>query len=175
MAAAILSDTMGLTASYTSARTVHIIGELVENGVSLSALENARRDTIRKSPELVRYKGVLLQRIEYYLDNRLALLTIPWVEIEKYSPLYNPSMLALDDMRLTNDTKIAVVLKQYPDGRITGKIRSNFGNPIAGKLAKDFGGGGHDYASGFKLIGKNIDTLKQEIITFCRELLDETL
>lgn len=175
MAAAILSDTMGLTADYTSARTVHIIGELVEAGVSLSALENARRDTIRKSPELVRYKGQLLQRIEYYLDNRLALLSIPWEEIEKYSPLYNPSMLALDDMRLTTDTKIAVVLKQYPDGRITGKLRSNYGNPIAGKLAEKFGGGGHDYASGFKVSGKDIAEIKQDIMTYCRELLDETI
>ena len=79
MAAAILSDTLGLTADNTSARTVHIIGELVDSGVSLSALENARRDTIRKSPELVHYKGRLLERIEYYLDNRLALLTIPYL------------------------------------------------------------------------------------------------
>ncbi len=175
LAAAILSDTLGLTADITSARTVHIIGELVERGVSLSALENARRDTIRKSPEIVHYKGQLLQRIEYYLDNRLALLTIPWNEIEKYSPQYNPSMLALDDMRLTTNTIFAVVLKHYLDGKITGKIRTNFGCPLAARLAETFNGGGHEYASGFKLNGRDVNKLKQEITDRVRQLLNETI
>lgn len=176
IASAILSDTLGLTASYTSARTVHIIGELVEAGVSLSALENIRRDTIRKSPDIVHYKGQLLQRIEYFNNDQLALLTIPWEEIEKYSPVYNPSILALDDMRLTIDTKIAIVLKQYPDGKITGKVRSNYGYPIANKLAELFGGGGHSYASGFKLTPKQpLEQFKQELTQRTKELLDEII
>lgn len=176
LTAGILSDSLGLTANNTTARTVHIIGDLVDGGVSLSALENARRDTIRKSPEIVHYKGQLLQRVEYYEQNKLALLSVPWDEIEKYSPLYNPSVLALDDMRLTTGTVIAIVIKIYKDGKLTGKIRSNYGYPIAAKLAEKFGGGGHDYASGFK-ITTNIDIaqLKQEIIQYVRELLDDTL
>ena len=176
LTAAILSDSLGLTTENTTARTVHIIGNLVEGGVSLSALENSRRDMMRKSPELVYYKGELLKRIEYYLDDRLAILTIPWEEIEKYSPLYNPSMLALDDMRLTTNTRAAVVLKIYPDGRITGKIRSNYGSPIAKTLAEHLGGGGHDYASGFKLQdSRGLDEVKKEIIAKTKELIDAAL
>ena len=174
LAAAILSDSLGLTADSTTARTVHIIGELVEAGVSLSGLENARRDTIRKSSELVHYKGRLLERIEYFDDDRVALLVIPWPEIEQYSPIYNPSVLALDDMRLTTNTVIAVALKLYPDGRVTAKIRSNYGHPIAAKLAESFGGGGHDYASGFKLNNydqSQIDKLKQDIVKCTKDLL----
>ena len=172
LAAAILADTLGLTADNTKARTVFIIAELVQQGVSLSALENARRDYMRKSPDLVHYKGQLLQRIEYFDNDRIALLTIPWPEIERYSPLYNPSMLALDDMRLTTNTVVAVALKTYPDGKVTAKIRSNYGYPVAGKLAEAFGGGGHDYASGFKLTDNpQLDKLKADIIGKTRELL----
>ena len=176
LAGAILSDTLGLTTVSTTARTVYVIAELVEAGVSLSALENARRDFQRKSPELVHYKGQLLQRIEYYNDNRIALLTIPWPEIEHYSPMYNPSVLALDDMRLTTDTVVAVVLKIYPDGKVTGKIRSNFGKPVAARLAEEFSGGGHEYASGFKLRNSpDLEALKTSIITKAVELLDATV
>ncbi len=176
MAAAILSDTLGLTSPSTSPKTMYVMAELVEGGVSLSALENARRDMMRKSPELVRYKGSLLQRIEYYDNDRIALLTIPWPEIEKYSPSYNPSMLAIDDMRLTTNTIVAVALKQYPEGKITGKIRTNYGYPIAAKLAEAFKGGGHEYASGFKLLGEvDIETLKKEIVNKSMELLDEVI
>lgn len=176
IAAAILSDTLGLTTSNVSAQTVYTIAELVEAGVSLSALENARRDFQRKSPELVHYKGELLQRIEYYENNRVAMLTIPWSEIETYSPQYNPPMLAIEDMRLTIGTEVAIALKLYNDGKVTGKIRSNYGRPIAAKLAEAFGGGGHDYASGFKLTNNpEIGKLKTDIIAKARELLDETV
>jgi phosphoesterase RecJ-like protein len=176
LAAAILADSLGLTADSTTAQTVHTIGELVEGGVSLSQLENARRDMIRKRPDLVHYKGQLLQRIEYYDQDRVALLTIPWAEIEQYSPIYNPSVLALDDMRLTTNTVIAVALKLYPDGKVTAKIRSNYGFPIAAKLAENFGGGGHDYASGFKIERYDQSQLKQlktDIVNKSRELIDE--
>lgn len=176
LVAAILSDTLGLSTDSVTAQTVFAVAEMVEAGVSLSALETARKETMHKSPELVHYKGQLLERIEYFLDDRLALLTIPWSEIERYSPLYNPSMLVIEDMRLTTKTAIAVVLKIYPEGKITGKIRSNFGWPVAGKLAEAFGGGGHDYASGFKIpSGANADELKQEIITKTLELIDATV
>lgn len=176
LTAGILSDTLGLTSSSTTARTVFILAELVSSGVSLSALENARRDFQRKSPELVHYKGQLLERIEYFNDNRLALLTIPWPEIERYSPQYNPSVLALEDMRLTTGTIVAVALKIYPDGKVTGKIRCNYGYPIAAKLAEAFGGGGHDYASGFKLQNNpNLEDLKNKLIVKSRELCDEVI
>jgi phosphoesterase RecJ-like protein len=174
LAAAILSDTLGLTTSSTRAETVFAIAELVREGVSLSQLENARRDMMRKTAELVHYKGELLQRIEYYDEDRIALLSIPWPEIEHYSPIYNPSMLALDDMRLTTNTVVAVALKLYPDNKITGKIRTNHGYPIAAKLAEVFGGGGHDYASGFKLIDvHDIEQLKNDIITHAKDLINE--
>jgi len=176
LAAAILSDSLGLTTNNVSARTVHIIGELVEGGVSLAELENARRDTMRKSPEIVHYKGSLLQRVEYYDDNKIAMLTIPWTEIEQYSPIYNPAILALDDMRLTTNTLIAVVLKIYPDGKVTGKIRTNFNTPIADKLAETFNGGGHQYASGFKILNASpIDQIKQQIINRSMELYNATV
>lgn len=174
LATAILSDSLGLTTSATTARSIHIIGELVEQGVSIPQLEEKRREMSRKSPELVRYKGELLQRIEYSSDNRVATVTIPWEEIQTYSPHYNPSVLVLDDMRLTTKTDIAIAFKLYSDGHMTAKIRSNYGKPIAGLLAEHFGGGGHAYASGFKIsLGdKPFNEIKSECIAYATHLLD---
>src|SRR3989344_3943170 len=146
----ILSDSLGLISEGTWARSIHIIAELVDNGVKLAELENARREMMRKSIELIRYKGKLLERIEYYADNRIATVTIPWAEIEKYSHAYNPSMLVIDDMRLTEGTDVAIAFKTYKDGKVTAKIRCNYDRNIAGDLAAHFGGGGHPYAAGFK-------------------------
>jgi bifunctional oligoribonuclease and PAP phosphatase NrnA len=170
---AIMSDSLGLTTEATSARSIHIVAELVAGGVSIAALEHQRRQLMRKTPELVRYKGKLLQRIEYAADNRIATITIPWEEIQAYSPLYNPSMLVIDDMRLTTGTEIAIAFKLYNDGHVTAKIRCNFGFAIAAALAEHFGGGGHVYASGFKIVnGRPFNEIKSECIKVATELLD---
>ncbi len=172
LAVSILSDSLGLISEGTSARSIHIIAELVDSGVKLAELENARREMMRKSPELVEYKGRLLQRVEYHDDNRIATITIPWEEIEKYSAAYNPSMLVIDDMRLTENTDIAIAFKVYRDGKVTAKIRCNYGKAVGGDLAKHFGGGGHPYASGFKIQdGTPFEQVKAETIKLASELL----
>lgn len=169
----ILSDSLGLTSEAVTARSIHIIGELVEAGVNLAKLEESRREMMRKSPELVRYKGELLKRIEYLENNRIAVITIPWEEIEKYSHAYNPTMLVIDDMRLTENTDVAIGFKLYSDGHITAKIRANLGKGIAHKIAEHFGGGGHPYASGFKVTdGRPFNEVKSECIKVTTELLD---
>jgi phosphoesterase RecJ-like protein len=174
IAIGILSDSLGLMSSSTSARSIHIIAELVEAGVDLSEIDNARRETLKRESELIHYKGRLLERVEFYADERIATVTIPWDEIEKFSPLYNPSMLVLDDMRLAKNTDIAIAFKVYRDGKVTAKIRANYGRAIADKLAEHFGGGGHPYAAGFKITdGRSYEDIKSETIEFTSQLLDK--
>lgn len=171
IAVSILSDSLGLMTDATTSHSIRVIAELVESGVKLPELDEARRQTMRKNVDLVRYKGKLLERIEYFNDTAIATITIPWDEIEKYSSQYNPSILVLDDMRLTEGTKIAIAFKTYKDNRVTAKIRANYGYPIAKELAEHFGAGGHPYASGFKVIGKSFNEIKAECIKVAAELL----
>lgn len=173
MASSILSDSLGLMTEATTAQSIRIIADLVEQGVSLPKLEEARRETMRKSKDLTRYKGKLLERIEYHHNDQIASVTIPWEEIEKYSSQYNPSILVLEDMRLTDNVKVAIAFKTYPNGRVTAKIRANFGYPIAKKLAEHFGAGGHPYASGFKVTSKPFNNVKTECLEVASRLLDE--
>lgn len=170
----IMADSLGLVTEATSARSIHIIAELVEGGVNLAELEYKRRNLMRKSPELVHYKGDLLQRVEYFNDNQVAVITIPWEEIVQYSFQYNPSMLVLDDMRMTTGTHVAIAFKTYQDNRITAKIRCNQGYPVADKLAEHFGGGGHPYASGFKIQdGRPFREIKSECVSLAFRLLNQ--
>lgn len=165
IAAGILSDSLGLTSEGTSARSIHIIGELVEQGVSIPELENARRALQKKSLRITKYKAALLDRIEITDDGQIASVAIPWEEIEAYSHEYNPSMLVIDDMRMVEGVQLAIAFKLYPDGRITGKLRANYGFGVAGEVAKQFGGGGHPYAAGFRVTdGKPYNEVKSECI-----------
>ena len=173
LATSILFDTLGLTSESVNAKTLLTMSKLLEKGVSLAKLEERRRLSNKKSLSLVKYKAKLLDRIELSGDGRVATIDIPFSEIEKYSHEYNPSMLVLDEMRMIDSVLVAIAFKSYPDGKITAKIRANLGIKIAGKLAESFGGGGHAYASGFKV--KNSKTLaetKIECINKAIELID---
>ena len=76
-------------------------------------------------------------------------------------------------MRLIDDVKIAIAFKTYPDGKLTAKIRCNYGSPIANQLAEQFGGGGHKYSAGFKVMDKQLADVQQEVISKVEELLNE--
>ncbi|MBC7582092.1 DHH family phosphoesterase [Aeromicrobium sp.] len=170
----IMSDSLGLTTSATSARTIHIVAELVERGVNIAEIDSRRREMNRKSAEILRYKGELIKRIAYSDDGRVATIDIPWDEIETYSQEYNPSILVMDEMRMVEGVDLAIAFKLYKDGRYTAKLRSNYGKPVAGPLAEHFGGGGHVYASGFKITsGRPFNEVKAEVIAVATQLLNE--
>lgn len=172
LATSIMSDSLGLTTDSTTASSFHVMGELVEHGVDMAKLDAARRELAKKEPELLAYKGELLKRVEFAANGKLASITIPWKEIEQYSPIYNPTMLAIDDMRMTVGVAVAIGYKVYNDGRITAKIRCNYGFGIADELAKTFGGGGHPYAAGFKILdGRGLDEIKSAVSAKVQELL----
>jgi len=162
MLIAIMSDSLGLTTQNVTASTFHTVGELVALGAHNSVIEERRREYMKKAPEILAYKGRLLERIEYSLDGQLATVHIPWDEIAEFSDQYNPSVLVLDEMRLVIGVKIAIAFKTYPDGKLTGKIRSNL--PIAEQVAGFFGGGGHKYAAGFRVF-ESYDKIMSELIS----------
>lgn len=167
---AIMSDSLGLTTQSVSPETYFIAGKLTELGASNAEIEKRRREFMKKSPEILSYKGDLIKRIEYFLDGKLALIRIPWEEIEKYSGQYNPSILVLDEMRLVEGVEIGVAIKTYPDGRLTGKLRSNL--PISAMVAGYFGGGGHEYAAGFRVF-EPADTIVPELLAATEKAIGE--
>ena len=146
MLGAQLDDSLGLSIQTVTANDYRIAAELTELGAHVGAIEERRREFMKKSPEILKYKGQLIERIEYLLDGKLALVHIPWEDIQAYSDQYNPSVLVLDEMRLVEGVEVAVAVKTYPDGKLTGKLRSNL--PVSEQIAGYFGGGGHPYAAG---------------------------
>ena len=169
----ILGDTQGLSNQLTSAETYRVMAELTEGGVDRSKLEELRRAATKMPVSILHYKGELLKRAELTHDDKIATVTIPQDEITRFSPLYNPGPLVQGDLLQTQAVQVAIVFKTYDDGKITGAIRCNAGAAIAAELASSLGGGGHPYASGFKITnGKPFSEIKMECLATARQLLD---
>lgn len=170
---AILSDTLGFTSSSVTARTFEIAAELTRLGADIAELEENRREYMKKSPRILDYKADLIKRVEYFLDGSLATVHIPWDDIREYSDEYNPNVLILEELRLVEGVKVAVAIKTYPDGKVTGKIRCASKCRIAEKIAGYFGGGGHPFAAGFRTYDTSYDEVVSDLIRITPELLRE--
>jgi bifunctional oligoribonuclease and PAP phosphatase NrnA len=161
MLAAQLADSLGLSIQTVTPKSYRLAAALTELGAHVGDIEQRRREYMKKSPEILKYKGILIERIEYLLDGKMALVHIPWKDIQAYSDQYNPSVLVLDEMRLVEGVEIAIAIKTYPDGKLTGKLRSNL--PLSEQIAGYFGGGGHPYAAGFRVY-ESYETTIQELV-----------
>lgn len=160
----ITSDTLGLTSSSVTDETFEIMADLTRLGAVISELEEKRRELSKKSPRILDYKADLIKRIDYSLDGTLATVHIPWDDIREYSDEYNPNVLILEEMRMVEGVKVAVAVKTYPDGKITGKIRCASNAPIAEQIAGYFGGGGHTFAAGFRAYDMSYDDVLRDLI-----------
>lgn len=167
----IMSDTLGFTSASMNSETLRIAAELVDLGVNISELEERRREFMKKSPRILDYKADLIKRIEYSLDGKLATVHIPWDDIREFSDEYNPNVLILEELRLVENVEVAVAIKTYPDGKVTGKIRTSL--PIADQIAGYFGGGGHQYAAGFRTYDTTYEETVRELINITNQLSSE--
>ena len=159
----ILSDTLGLTSASTTPETFRDVAALLEQGrLNIADLEENRRAFMKKSQRILNYKADLIKRTEYLLDGTVATVHIPWEEIEQYSYEYNPNVLILEELRMVEGVELAVAVKTYPDGKVTGKIRSSL--PLADQLAAFYGGGGHPYAAGFRTYDLSYQEIQHDLI-----------
>lgn len=180
IASSILSDTLGFNSEVMLGRPrpFEIMASLVASGLDMAELQDKRFEQLKISADTLRYKGELLQRVEFSPDGRIAMITIPYDEIREHSQEFNPTVI-LDETRMVHGVAVTIGFKQYVSRgrlvRVTGRIRCNRGYSIADALAKTFpDGGGHSYASGFKVEGDDIDfdQLKAKTIAEATRLLD---
>ena len=170
MLASILGDTLGLSTQSVTVHTLETVLGLMELGAHPSAIEQKRREYMKKPADILTYKGQLIDRIEYFCGGRLALIHIPWEDIAQYSDRYNPSVLVLDEMRLVEGVDVAIAIKTYPDQKLTGKIRSNL--PVADVIAGFFGGGGHSYSAGYKIY-ETYETAKSDLLKAVEKIVSD--
>lgn len=169
----LLSDTLGLTSASVTAETFETAADLTRLGAEISELEDKRREFMKKSQRILDYKADLIKRIEYSLDGALATVHIPWDDITEYSQEYNPNVLILEEMRLVEGVRVAVAIKTYPDGKVTGKIRCSTDAPVAETVAGYFGGGGHPFAAGFRTYDTSYEEVVRDLVKIVPELLGE--
>ncbi len=155
----ILADTRNLSIPSVTSDSFRVVADLMDFGANLAAIHDRYRLNNAIEPELISLKGRLLNRMELFAGGKIALVVVSPEELKQYADIHDPSDLVIYDMQRAKGVEVAVVIRHYGGMSNKIKISTRANMPVAAKACQEFGGGGHDRASGCQVI----DTPAQEV------------
>lgn len=153
----ILADTASFSNTNTSIEVVRAVADLVEIGVSLPELYAKKRALDSLTPELLHFKGKLLQRVEFVADGKVAINYATPEELKQFSEIHDPADLVNKEALFSKGVLVSAFLRDYGP-----KIKISMRAEIDGvnEVAKSMGGGGHSRAAGIRVDGQDLETVK---------------
>jgi phosphoesterase RecJ-like protein len=154
------TDTGCFRFSSTTAQTHIIAARLIEAGARMAELNTLLFNTVPK--ERMTAERMALDNLEYYLDDRCALIYLTREEIAE-SGVKSADLEDLTSLPMTIEgVKVGLTLRQQPSGSYRISIRT-VQDVDACAIARRLGGGGHNRAAGCELEG-NLENTKNAIL-----------
>lgn len=156
------TDTGNFSNAATSAVALFVGGELLRLGGNLNRINDA---TVKnKSVDALRLWGKVLSRLKK--DERLNLTHtyLTQEDLRQHQVSDSESEGIANFLNNLENTRIALILKETPDGKIKGSFRTTRPDVDVSALAKQLGGGGHKKAAGFSAAG-TIEEVLRKILT----------
>lgn len=158
----ILTDTGRFQYANTSLKTFEVARELVSYGLDTSQIFQEIYENY--SFACLKLLGLVLKRAR--LDGDLIFSYIKQSDLNKYEVQLPETENYIDFLRLTRDSRLAILFKELPDGKWKVSLRSKKG-VYSHLIASRFGGGGHPGAAGFATSfsrGKVLALIKEELV-----------
>lgn len=149
--AGIITDTDFYTNGATSLSSLQITSKLISLGGNYGLI----KDIIFKNKTLnvLKLWGAVLSRIKKHKTLDLVYTYITQKDFDEYNVSESESDGISNFLNNLNDGEICLLLKEMPDNKIKGSFRTTSNNIDVSKIAKQFGGGGHQKAAGFTIDG----------------------
>lgn len=154
----------------TTARTHIIAAALMEAGANISDLNMLLFGT--KSRGRLAIERIALANLEYYFDDRCALIYMTREQIESTGVEASDLESITSLPRQIEGVQVGVTLRQQPSGSYKISVRTVPGVDACA-ICRRLGGGGHDQAAGCELVG-GLDNAKAAVLAevereICRE------
>lgn len=154
---AIGTDTGWFRYRNTSPEVLRDVADLLACGVDASAVY--REVYQHNSTALLRLIGRVVSEVRSEFDGRLLWATIPYSWIRELGVGSFETDELLDLLRTGNGAEIVALIRETETGAVRINLRSS-GPVDVGRIAKDFGGGGHSYAAGATLTDLSVTTTR---------------
>jgi len=158
---AILTDTGSFCYESTTSRTLRIAADLVDAGVSPDEVSGYIYNNY--TLERIQLMEKVLSTLSLYEDDTLAVIRVNRQMIDESGALPEDVEGFIDFPRSINSVKVAVFIKESLKGIVSVSLRAK-GEVDVSEIAKNFGGGGHRNAAGFRFHDKSV-TQVQQIVT----------
>jgi phosphoesterase RecJ-like protein len=141
----IVTDTGRFRYPNTTPRIFRLAAELEEAGADTSRVsEHIFGDITREAMELTR---LAMATIQTHREGSIASMTLNQSDFRSSGATDDDTENLINLVRNLDTVKIAIFLKERPDGLVKISLRSKNHVNVA-EVAKRFGGGGHAYAAG---------------------------
>lgn len=147
---ALVTDTGRFQFQNTDARVMRDAAEMIENGADPSFIADKVYQSRTYASLALRAR--VMERLTVANHGLVAYSWIDEGDLKETAATLDDMEGMPDLVRTMRDIEVAVMLKQEPDGRVRGNLRSK-GSFDVGVVARGFGGGGHAAAAGFTVEG----------------------
>lgn len=158
---AILTDTGSFRYESTTSHTMRVAAELMDYGISVPEICGHVYDSYTTSR--LQLLQQVLSTLELYEDDKIAVIRVTMDLFNTTGTTGADTELFINFPRSIQSVKVAVFLKETPDNLVGVSMRAK-GEVDVAKVARDFGGGGHINAAGFKLPDVTCDELRDRLL-----------
>lgn len=157
---AICTDTGSFRYECTSARTMHIAAELLEKGVRPEVVGSHLYDNFTQ--ERLKLMEMVLGTITLCASDQIAFMHVSDLMLQESGAMLQDVEGFIDFPRSLRSVKVAVLIKESTDGLVAVSLRAK-GECDVAEVAKQFEGGGHRNAAGYRCQGKTIEQVRLEV------------
>jgi bifunctional oligoribonuclease and PAP phosphatase NrnA len=148
----IFADTGGFQHSNTSPEVYEVAAELMKRGARIDSI--ARETMSSRRPQTLRAWAKALENTRFDPNKKMAFSVMTEEDMREVDAVDEDLTGFVTVLNHIPQAKFALFLRQQGD-EIRGSLRSDpHKKTDVSQIAKFFGGGGHKYASGFKIKGK---------------------
>lgn len=165
---AICTDSGSFRYECTTSRTMQIAAELLDKGVRPEEVGSHLYD--KYSVERLKLMEMVLSTIVLYAENQIAFMHVTREMLQVSGATIQDVEGFVDLPRALYTVKVAVLIKETGNDVIAVSMRAK-GQCDVARVAKEFDGGGHRNAAGFRLHGKTVDEVRHSVReALCRVL-----
>ena len=148
----IFTDTGGFQHSNTTSKVFEVAGELLKKGARIDRISHETMSN--KRPQTLKAWAKALENTRFDPEKKMAFTVMTEEEMRAVGAVDEDLTGFVSVLNHIPQAKFSLMLRQSGD-EVRGSLRSDpsKGTDVS-EIAKFFGGGGHKYASGFKIKGK---------------------
>lgn len=158
---AILTDTGSFRYESTTPHTMRVAADLMEYGINVTEICGHIYDNYTKNR--LQLLQQVLASLELYAEDKIAIIRVSQSLLQATGTTGADTELFINFPRSLQTVKVAVFLKETPDNLIGVSMRAK-GEVDVAEVARNFGGGGHINAAGFKISGVTTAELQKRLL-----------